>query len=216
MCRGPEDAYRVGANAPDYRRSLLSKSIQFVFADLGDSGVVAGPLEDRISQPFDGPAPFAVLFVDGGGPNEEDVYIAIEVPVSPSGGSEDGDVDRSGMPVLKCLAQASEEAPPEFGQLGERFSCDVIPIQPVDPRPSSILPQDQSVGDEAVEHLLGCVLGASSEASHLPSRSRLSGPGEDSENSAIRRGEHGLKGCTEIHVRENDSYFGHMREFTCR
>jgi hypothetical protein len=84
----------IGLDVFDDRGALATQAREIALGDLRDTGVVPGPGVDHGGERVDLRPPTLVILVHIPRSDDEDVDVALRVPVATRGGSEDGRMNR--------------------------------------------------------------------------------------------------------------------------
>jgi hypothetical protein len=108
-------------------------------------------------------------------------------------------VDRHGLPIVDLFSQAVEQKLAKGRKFGYRLGGEVIPVQRIDPGPTGLLTEHETVSDQAIKNALSRILRSTRQPRNLAARPRLRRFGQDGEDSAVDHRKHRLKGRREIH-----------------
>jgi len=139
------DIHCVAQETFDNRGTIATKPFQFLFADLGYPGVVAGPPEYGFSKSVDLFTPFRIVFIHRLGANKKDVDIAVKPSVSPCCRPEHGGMQRKRVPRLDRFPQSLKKRKAKIRHLGNWGSGKVVPVQRVGLRASYLLTKYETV-----------------------------------------------------------------------
>lgn len=129
------------------RRLVTAEAPEILLAHLSYSSVVAGPFDYATGERGYLPSPLPIVLINLAGPNQKDVDITIQTPVTARRRSKDRGMKRQGAPWLEVLTQSVKEPRTQIRQIGDGFSSKVLPIQRVDTRPARLPLMDKTVFD---------------------------------------------------------------------
>src|SRR5712691_6772176 len=205
-CRAGEGD-RIVAELVDDWRPLAPEPASIGCGDLGESGVVSGPLENVLGQSLELFPPARIVRRYVGWADDEDVYVAGGVAVASGRRAEERDVRWGKLPFGDLRSQATLELGADVGEQLDRGRSEMLSIERVQVGAPGLLRAHEALFAQSPQCPVDRRLrSGTDEAGDLSAREWTSRATEDAQHLHVDRRADERPGAGEIHCDKDSTH----------